>query len=248
MRFFLLILLVLISLPSNSSTRVKIATDSWCPYVCNYDGQSSGILVDIVEKAFAEKGYLVDFVWLNWARAIREAREGEVQGIIGGFKSDSPDFIFGNEFLLYSQMCFYTSQQDSWQYKGTSSLNSRDTVIVNRYSYGEGIDAYIDANEHAGEENVTRVYGRKTIAQRLKLLAKRKVNTLIDDKLVVANVNKSLAEKDKLRLAGCLSPEKVYLAFSPNSNLSPRLSRAFDRGIQQLKQSGELKRIIAKYQ
>ena len=247
MRLLLLVLLVLFSSSSFSSSAVKIATDPWCPYVCVSEKGSSGILVEIVEQSFAENGYLVDFIWLNWARAIAEARKGRIQGIIGAFKTDSPDYIFGKEHLLESEMCFFTSQGDNWAFQNMDSLSSRVTVVVKSYSYGSELDSYVAQNENSGSRNVTSVYGMESITKRLKLLEKRKIDTLVEDKLVMAKINQNLKPEAKLRQAGCLPPEKVYLAFSPNSNLSPRLSRAFDKGVKSLKRSGRLKQIINEY-
>ena len=247
MRWSLLIFLLLISSSSNASTQVKIATDPWCPYVCEGEEARTGVLIEVVQQAFAESGYLVEFVSLNWARAIEEARKGKVQGIIGGFKTDSPDFIFGQEHLLYSQMCFYTQEAGSWQFTGVNSLDNRVTAVVNGYSYGDEMDAYIKNNETIGQQNIARVYGKETITQRLKLLAKHKVDTLVEDKLVMTQVKQNKTPSFKLRQAGCLPPEKIYLGFSPNSNLSPRLSRAFDQGLKQLRKQGKIQQIIAKY-
>lgn len=232
---------------SYSSTEVKIATDPWCPYVCEEENDLSGILVEIVELAFAETGYLVEFVSLNWARAITQARKGEVQGIIGGYKSDSPDFVFGEEHLLYAQMCFYTEQDDDWVFESIEHLTPRVMVVVNRYSYGTKLDDYIVTNESSGNK-ITRIYGKHNMSQRLKLLAKNKVNTLVEEKFVMTRVNNRLAQQAQLREAGCLPAEKIYLAFSPNSNLSPRLSRAFDKGVRALKQKGTFQKIVENYQ
>lgn len=248
MRLLLLALLFSFSSPSLSSSAVKIATDPWCPYICINGEGASGMFVEIVEQSFAENGYLVDFVWLNWARAIAEVREGRIQGIIGAYKTDVPDFIFGKEHLLESQMCFFTSQDNDWTFRNIESLSSREIVVVKSYSYGSELDQYIVHNEDSGKQNITSVYGMETISKRLKLLEKRKIDTLVEDKLVMAKVNKNRKPEAQLRQAGCLPPEKVYLAFSPNSNLSPRLSRAFDKGVQSLKQSGKLQQIINKYQ
>ncbi len=246
-RALLFVLLIYLSLPIQVSASVKIATDPWCPYVCEQPSPQPGLLVEIVEQALAENGYMVDFIWLNWARAITEARKGTVQGILGAYKTDSPDFTFGNEHLAYSSMCFYTRLDDEWQYDGLLSLTSRAVTVVNGYSYGAIFDSYLLNNENSGNQNITRVYGKDTIQRRLKLLEKNKSDTIVEDTFVMNKVNQDLEQNKQLRQAGCLPSEKLYLAFSPNSNLSPRLSRALDQGIRKLRKNGGLEKIMTKY-
>lgn len=247
MRLLWLVVLACLSLPSYSVVKVKIATDPWCPYVCEEQDNDPGMLIEIAEQAFAESGYLVDFVWLNWARAIKEARKGRVQGIIGAYRTDSPDFLFGKEHLVVSHMCFYTKADDKWLYTGLSSLDDRSISLVNAYSYGHKLDNYVMRQQLAGDTNIIRAYGKDTLDHRISLLNNSKLSTLVEDQVVINQANRMLAPEQQLRAAGCLPPEKIYLAFSPDSNLSPRLSRALDQGVKALRESGRLQQIVNKY-
>ena len=247
MRLLWFVVLACLSLPSYSVVKVKIATDPWCPYVCEEQGRNPGMLVEIAEQAFAVTGYFIEFIWLNWARAIKEARVGNVQGIIGAYRSDSPDFLFGKEHLALSHMCFYTKPNDHWRYSGLSSLNSQSISLVNAYSYGDEFDNYVIKEQLSGRKNIFRAYGKETLKQRITLLNNNKVDVLVEDQLVINEVNRSLKQGSQLRHAGCLPSEKIYLAFSPDSNLSPRLSRALDQGIKILRENGRLQQIINKY-
>ena len=248
MRLLWFLVLACLSLPSYAVVKVKIATDPWCPYVCEQQDDKPGILLEIAQQAFAEKGYLAEFVLLNWARAIKKARQGEVQGIIGAYRSDSPDFIFGTEHLATSQMCFYSRPDDNWQYSDLSSLDDRVISLINGYSYGDLFDTYVLQQQAMGRNTLIKAYGKETLKQRIALLNNNKLNTIIEDNRVIDWVNRQLDKDQQLKLAGCLSPDKLYIAFSPNSNLSPRLSRALDLGIKSLRQSGKLQQILNKYQ
>lgn len=247
MRLWFLLLIVCFSGIAFGNVPIKIATDPWCPYVCEKNESHPGILVEIAQKALAESGYSADFVWLNWARAIKEVRVGKIQGLIGAYRTDAPDFVFGHEHLVTSSMCFYTSVNDSWRFSQYSDLQQRKVAIVNGYSYGKEFDNYVLANETKGLKNIIRAYGKETVKQRLALLEDAKVDTIIEDKLVTQHFNGAKPDRAQLRNVGCLPAEKVYLAFSPSSNLSPRLTRALDKGVKHLKRSGELARIINKY-
>lgn len=247
MRLLWFLVLACLSLPSYAVVKVKIATDPWCPYVCEPHSDDPGILLEIAQQAFAEQGYFAEFVLLNWARAIKKSRQGQVQGLIGAYRSDSPDFIFGTEYLAMSQMCFYVRPDDNWQYKDLSSLNDRVVSLINGYSYGELFDAYVLQQQAMGSDTMVKAYGKETLEQRIALLNNNKLNTLIEDKRVISWANQKLAKDKQLKLSGCLPPDKLYIAFSPNSNLSPRLSRALDLGIKSLRQSGKLQQILNKY-
>lgn len=248
MRVFALMLVVVFSIPAFSSVKITIATDPWCPYVCEgEEAEPSGALIEIAQQAFAESGYLVDFVWLSWARAVKLTQQGKVQGLIGAYQSDAPDLIYGKEHLMLSNMCFFTAPQDPWFYNDEASLRDRHLAVVNGYSYGREIDAYLNNSSRVGN-NIYYVYGKDTMAKRLQLLASNKFDTLVEDRFVMQWQNKKVAPQARLKSAGCANFEKVHIGFSPKSAIAPRLSRALDQGIKKLREQGKLAQIIANYQ
>ena len=247
MRVWALISLICFSLPTMASVKIELATDPWCPYVCETEQGANGLLIEIAEKALLDSGYLVNYRWLSWARALKEVRKGKIQGVIGMYQSDAPDLIFGQEHLMMSNMCFYVQAHEDWHFSDIANLTQRRLSVVNSYSYGEEFDRYIRGSKETGAAQVHQMYGKDTIHKRILLMANGQFDTLVEDKLVVNQVNRSLKPEQRLKEAGCLSYEKVYIGFSANSNLAPRLSRALDRGIQKLRESGELAEIIAKY-
>jgi polar amino acid transport system substrate-binding protein len=247
MRLWALISLMCFSFPTMASVKIELATDPWCPYVCETEDSADGVLIEIAEKALIDSGYLVNYRWLSWARALKEVRNGKIQGIIGMYQSDAPDLVFGQEHLMLSNMCFYVQAEDDWHFSDISSLAQRQLSVVNSYSYGEVFDRYIKENTETATDHVHQMYGKDTLHKRIILMANGRFDTLIEDKLVVNLVNRSLAPTQRLKEAGCLSYQKVYIGFSTKSNLAQRLSRALDRGIKKLRESGELAEIIDKY-
>lgn len=242
----LLFLLVFVN-NIKAASKIVLATDPWCPYICNENSEKPGILIEVVKDAFTNSGYVVDFSTLSWARSIEQVRSGRIDGLVGTYQSDAPDFYYGKQHVMESEMCFFIQPGDNWSYKEPTSLKTRTTLLVNGYSYGEKLDAYIAKNSKQGLRNMVFVAGKETMERRFQILQTSRANTLLEDKWVIAEALKQQSKPPKLRIAGCLAAEKVFVGFSPNKATSPRLARILDKGVLRLIESGELSAIIAKY-
>lgn len=232
---------------TQAASKIVLATDPWCPYICSADSDKPGFLIEVVKAALAESGYIVDFETINWARSIEQVRSGRIDGLVGTYKSDAPDFYYGQQHITLSEMCFFTQMDDDWRYNEPASLKSRTTLLVNGYSYGDKLDAYIAKNSKQGLRNMMFIAGKETMARRFQILQSSRANTLLEDKWVITEALKQQSEPLNLKIAGCLAAEKVYVGFSPNKATSPRLARALDKGIIELTKSGQLANIIANY-
>ena len=231
-----------------SATKITLATDPWCPYICSMNSDKPGILIEVVKEALSESGYIVGFETINWARSIEQVRSGKIDGLVGTYQSDARDFYYGQQHIMQSEMCFFTQAGDDWLYKEPKSLETRTTLLVNGYSYGDTLDAYIAKNSKQGLRNMVFVAGKETIERRFQILQTSRANTLLEDKWVIAEALKQQSVPLKLKIAGCLAAEKVFVGFSPKKPTSPRLARALDKGMLRLRDNGKLSAIIARYQ
>ncbi|MCP4722513.1 MAG: amino acid ABC transporter substrate-binding protein, partial [Desulfobacteraceae bacterium] len=81
----------------------------------------------------------------------------------------------------------------------------------------------------------------------LKLKAKR-IDVLIEAKAVFDHTVKAMGMADLFRPAGSDGEaDPVYIAFSPKHPKSKEYAKMLSDGIEELRQSGELAKILAKY-
>ena len=136
MKILILLLGLLGAVPfSANADEIKLTTDVWCPYACDSSSDKRGILVEVADRVFAKAGHAVVYKGTNWARAIADVRKGTFDGLIGTY-SDAPDFVFPQESIMVSKMCFSVQEDDPWQFKEYDTLKGRKISVVKDYSYG----------------------------------------------------------------------------------------------------------------
>lgn len=243
----LLLLLLALQFQGVKAEVLNFATDAWCPYICDVNSERPGILVEATNQILRPTEYLPEYITINWAQSINLVRKGELDGLIGTYQSDAPDFIYGTQAFLQSQMCFIVSQSSDWQFDTLLSLDKRQIAFMNGYSYGALMDNYILNNENSGERNLMRISGDEDIRRRVRLLRRGRIDTIIEDIRVFKWFAAQASFSGQFKSAGCLAPEDVYIGFSPSLDISPKLAALLDKGIQQLKQNGQLQRIINSY-
>ena len=249
----LITLLALALLPQYSAraddhNTVTLRSDLWCPYACQPNATTEGVLVDIARAAFEKAGYKVDYQLLNWARAVDDTRAGQYDGIIGALHNDAPDFIFPDEMLAASRNCFYTRPQDSWSPTADleGSLRGRHLGVANAYSYGPALDRYI--GQHRSDNSIDILSGDDLFQRNLEKLRLGRIDTLVEDHWVAAYGLHQSGLQSSIRQAGCISSEAVYIAFSPaHAERSRNLASILSSTVRTMRRNGELDKLLARY-
>lgn len=240
--------LALFSLTSQTlyADTIKLRSDSWCPYTCDPKSASPGFLIEIAREIFEKAGHKIDYQTLNWARAIEEARNGNIDGVVGGYKSDSPDFIFPTEPQCLAYSTLFTNAKETFSYKDQTSLATKKVGVINGYSYDEATDQAIkDKNK-----SYVVVAGDRASEQLIKMLETKRIDAYYENPIVFEHQLSLLKMKssDFKDIGG--PPQKnteCYIAFSPKNPKSKQYAEILSKGMLDLRQSGRLKKILANY-
>lgn len=222
---------------------IKVAApDFWCPFSCKVGSGEEGFTIDILRAIFEKKGIKVSFQNLNYSRALDDVRKGTLTATPSTLKEEAPDFVFPEEPISQNRYCFYTAETSKWEYKGASSLKGIKTGVITGYSYGPEVDQFIKDNP----KSVDAMAGEDlTVKLIKKVMAKRNDAFVEEENLINYTLSKN---KDlKIRNAGCEQPTFGYAAFSPALKESKDHAKTFSEGIKELRSSGKLKEIMAKY-
>lgn len=245
----LLFFLILISITVSSKEILTFSADSWCPYNCSMESKNLGYMVDILKKVFNGETYEVKYQTMNWSRAILEGRSGEVDGIIGAYKSDAEDFIFPSISQGVAQEVFIVKKKNSWTYSGIKSLDEVTLGVIRDYSYGVNLDSYIAKNK-TNFNRVQIVSGDSPLERNIRKLLNNRISAVIENENVINwFLQKNPGLKDKVRFAGKrFTKTKVYVAFSPkNEEKSRKLANKLSNSYEEMKKNGELEVILEKY-
>ena len=224
---------------------ILIRSDDWCPYVCD-NKESPGYMVEVVTKIFSKQGHQVDFSLVNWARAVQEVRTNKSQAVLGALHNDAPDFIFPTKPLGTGQNHFYVRKESKWVYTGAESLQGKRVGVINSYAYGGKVDELIKSQK----KNFISISGEYPLSQILKMMNSERLDAFIENEAVLRyNLAVSHIPMDAYKAVSVslANDSNLYIAFSPKNPKSAEYSRIITKGLAELRQSGELRKILAKY-
>ena len=227
--------------------KIEIRADSWCPYNCEPSDKNKGFMIEIAEEALKTSGHSIDYKLMPWARAVKEANDGNISAVVGAAKEDAPDLIFPTESLGKSSSCFFVDSSSSWKFDNLASLNGQVLGAIKDYSYSEALDKYIVDN--AKDPNkVAIISGETALKQNVEKMKLKRVSVVVEDSNVMADHLKTTGQSNQVKLAGCLPESReVYIAFSPKNPNSKKYAEELSKGIESLRKSGQLKTILDKY-
>ncbi len=247
MKNLLLLLLAfgLITTYANAD-QITLASDDWCPINCVPESKNPGFMVDIATAVFKKAGHKVIYKKVPWERALVQTRKGKYNAVIGAYHGDAPDFIFPTNEQGMIGNAFFKSKNNVWRYEGVSSLKNVKLGVIKGYDYGEAINKYIKDNPDSGA--VQLAFGDTPLELNIKKLMKGRIDVLLESEYVCNYKITQMGLKDKIEFAGILTaPEKAFIAFSPANKKSKEYAQILSSGMESIRKSGELNKILAKY-
>ncbi len=223
---------------------IRIRADSWAPYNIEPGTDKPGWGIEIAEAIFSKHGIKIDYQTLPWTRAVSMLESGEIECAIGATKDDIPTAIFPALGFAEARSHFFVLKDSKWEYKDESSLDSITLGVIQDYAYTELLDKRIAENK-----NVFISTGETPLDQLITMLEKGRVDALVEDPAVFKYKLKELGKKSEtFKEIPYDNPNPIYLAFTPkNKEVSEKYAKLFDEGMAELRSSGKLKEILAKY-
>jgi polar amino acid transport system substrate-binding protein len=249
-QFLSMLVLSCTSCIAGSTETITIIADEWCPYNCQPGSVSPGMGIEIAEQVFSRAGIEVEYKLYPWTEALQRVREGRDSAVIGAFRTDAPDFIFPATPFSFSRQCFYTRQDSDWQFKNITSLNGVVLGVIDGYSYGNLVDAYIMDHRDSDRVYISRSKTGDTagLTDLISRMKEGKIDVLIEDRNVLSYDLADDTPELALRDAGCFPSSSVYIAFSPATpDKSLRYIRLLDRGMRRMFHDGVIQKITSKY-
>ena len=251
MRIALLAILILL-LQQNVviAERLIVAAIDYCPYQCvpeKEDGKV-GYVTEILRVIYERAGYDITFQRTPYKRGVQGVERGEYDLMPNVNSGHSKKIIFSKHRNGVLQQNFYVKKGEKWKYCGIESLRDITVGSVIGYDYSSFSPEYESyLQKHQNSQAVQYVGGAYGPMTNLKKILKGRITTFNEDKYLFEYLTGKCGLKDEFELAGTLGKNMQYVGFAPNNPRSEHLAEIFDEGITELRKSGELKRILAKY-
>jgi polar amino acid transport system substrate-binding protein len=232
---------------------ITIAADEWCPYNCGEKDENPGYMVEIVRAAFGKSGIAVAYKVLPWSQAIEKTRKGEYDALVGASRGDAPDFIFPDVLQGISINQIWVRDDYVLKYKNLNSLDGLRLGIIEDYSYGKKVDPYLKERITNNTGDVNVISSENATESNIAELVNGNLDVILEDKNVVEYYFASRNLPMSLKAVGNsvdiqdYEDTFIYVAFGPSNPKAKQYTKLLTKGVQEMRRSGELTAILAKY-
>ncbi len=233
--------------PAGVADVISVRADHWYPVNGAPDAEKPGFAIEILERIWGAEGHELDYQRLPWSRSLQMALRGQIDCVVGAYVSDAPDLLFPEHPLAVDEMSFYVAMESPWRYAGLDSLEETRIAVIGGYAYGEPLDSYI--REPPESARLTVMRGNHALENNLRLLLAGRVDALVESSMIMTGRLRETGLDSVLRTAGSVEERHpIHVACSPALESSRRYLEIFDRGLERLRDSGELEEILDRYE
>ncbi len=230
--------------------KVTVAADPWCPMTCEKGSAAPGLMIELIRESLSREGMELEYLNMPWDEAVKKARAGEINGIVGASKNDAPDFVFPKAYQARLRNHIWVKASNKWEFKGEPSLKSVSIGVISAYSYGRDLDPLVEAKHpsmkvYTGEEPLISMI-QDTLAGKITGFSE-------DENVLTYNLQQKKIKPSELKKATAKptnADPALYCALSPKKDLaalSKKVTDALDKHIPYLKKEGFVKKLATKY-
>ncbi len=231
---------------------LTLKADTWCPFNCNPKSAQAGYMIDIVREVFKKKGIRIDYQIKNWDESKKEALDGKIKGVVGASKGDG-DFYFPNHplgkyqnYLFYRPMKNASPNSVNFRFETLEDLEGKRIGIAKDYAYGTEADRLIAKKP----ELFVKISGDEPLITLIQMLEEGKIHALYECPQVfmykIKMLNKNYADFRR-GMSFDKNSDDLYVAFSKKDPNAKKYASILDQGLEELRNSGKLKRILDNY-
>ncbi len=225
---------------------IEVRADSWPPYNAEPGSELPGYAVEVLKKIFSAD--TINYQTMPWQRAISEVKQGKIDAIIGASPTDGEGCVFPAEAVGVMKIVYFVKKGNPWKFDGVASLKPVKLGVSESYAYDDGeLDAYIKASAPPAVQSMS---GDSPLENNIKKLLVDRVDVVVENEPVMLWTLRRMKVPAGDIVAGgtaAAKPAGLWVAFSPAKDLSKARAEQFSKGIQELRASGELKKILDKY-
>lgn len=221
---------------------ILLSTINWEPYT----GESlpnHGFFSEIVTESFSRVGFRVKYQYRTWKRALYEAQNGAVHGVMDAYwKEDRVKFLSYPDVVWVVKEEFITLQDKPVTYAGTLADLEGAAIGILRGS--------VQAEELQNAGLRTVLVNDQT--QNVRMLLKGRFDAMLIPRNIFFYHLKRLDPQFDLARVKILEPPykryNMYVAFSKQKPNYAQLTADFNRGLNLIKTDGTYEKILQKHQ
>lgn len=239
-----LLSVVFVTAAYGSDEILRLRADNWMPYNGDPTAAMPGYAVEVARAIFEPHAIKVDYQTMTWGDALKAAGSGAIEGVIGANKDEGAGLTLPKEYIGLPRIGLFVAKQNPWRYDNVPSLHQIRLAVMLDYKYWPALDDYVA--KHA-EPELKKFSGEHPLDDAIAQLVSGGIDVVAETSSVFAwaakTGNRQMAE---FRIAYLHEGDPVFIAFQPGET-GQRYAKLFDEGIAELRRSGELAKILARY-
>ncbi|SMC29310.1 extracellular solute-binding protein, family 3 [Andreprevotia lacus DSM 23236] len=217
------------------------AEDQWPPFAFVQDGKPAGASIDLVLAAFKAVGVPVNVESGSYVRCMQLVREGRFDALIDVAQNDErrPQLLWPRQPMLLLELHLVGNKPRGNDSAGFERMQSRRVGITRGYEY---------PNRMLTQPGIQLVESPSELGN-FRHLALGDLDFMLLSRGTLATLLSQLtvSERQHIHDWGAIDTLPLYLAFGPGKPEHQQAADAFDRGMQQLRKSGDDQRILDKW-
>lgn len=238
----ILVIVTLAGVSSLSRAETIILTVGEYPPLDSQTLPHYGLIPRIVTEAFGLEGIAVEYIFLPWARAYSDSKNGLVNGTLQWFHSEerAKAHFYSDAILEESNVWFHLESEDfSWN----SYADLKGKLIGARIGFTYSPEFY-----QAIEDGVFRAIFLESNLQNLKMLFSHRIDAFIENLDVGYYGAREFYEPEQVKLithhAKAVVTNTSHVLFSKRNPKSEYYLQRFNQGLKRLKVSGRYQEFI----
>ncbi len=227
-----------------SKDKIIISIDEFPPYFTK-EFKDNGFLAKSITEIFSSQGIDVEFRYLPIKRAVRNAKEGRIDGIAGSFEKAEfeKDFIF-SESLIVNTISFFYLISSEFEWSNYEDLKGFKVGATLGYDYGKefhNAEAKRIIEVEKSTKNIQNF--NKLLRNRIQLFP---MSTLPGYVLLYKNF-------DSIEINRITNHSKpvyfthIFLMLNKNDNKNSKYLTLFNRTLKEFKKSGKFNQYFDEY-
>lgn len=227
------------------SESIRLRADNWMPFNGDPKADKPGYVVELCKAIFEPQGIKIDYDTMPWEEAVKAAREGSIDGVIGAAPDEGKGLVFPKESINVLRIALVGKKGLTWNLENAASFEKVKIGVVPGYAYWEGLDNYIKT---AKPTRVVVFTGDNPTETAIRKLQEGVIDLFPENLIVFSwNVRALGLKTTDFKPYYINTGDDIYVAFTPKGPNGARWAKLFDEGIQKLRKSGELKKILSAY-
>jgi polar amino acid transport system substrate-binding protein len=227
---------------------ITVRADDWFPVNGKPKSQEEGVYIDLLRAILEPAGHQVDYQLLTWDDAVENVRSGRDDCVVGAARSDAPDLLFVAKPWMTFDNVFYAKVERSLQIRGLSDLEPLKLGVIEGYSYGDALDAYLESNRDNPDRIQIVASGRNPLAVQVNRLVTGKIDVTVESSVVMQSHLRKARLHERLVPVGSMGENQhIFVACSPAKPSLRPIIDTINRGFDQLQADGRLNAFYSKY-